>query len=80
MKRIPWHHYSVNAITRKVSQIKTAECPIYNPYEGIWMESDAQLRERITKIHIPTREEAKQALAERKSQISKILKWLKRSK
>lgn len=32
---------------RKTSHVKSEECPKWNPYEGIWMESDFQLQERI---------------------------------
>lgn len=34
-------------IFRKVSNDKTEECPIWNEYDQLWEESDAQLRERI---------------------------------
>ena len=32
---------------RKVSDVKTKECPIYDVYGGCWRESDAQFAERI---------------------------------
>ena len=32
---------------RKFSVAETKECPVYNSFEDLWMESDAQLRERI---------------------------------
>jgi hypothetical protein len=33
-------------IIRKYSPEQSEECPIYNPYDDLWEESDAQLRER----------------------------------
>lgn len=34
-------------IVRKISIVKTDECPIWNPFEQIWEESDNQLRDRL---------------------------------
>lgn len=34
-------------IHRKVSIDKTDECPIWDPYEQLWKESDAKLRELL---------------------------------
>lgn len=40
-------HIARPGITRKVSQERTEECPVWNAFEDLWMESDAQLRERL---------------------------------
>ena len=41
------HHAKSPGIVRKVSLEKTEECPIWSPFDQLYMESDAQLRERI---------------------------------
>ena len=34
-------------ISRKVSLEKTEECPVWSPFEEIWIESDEQMRQKL---------------------------------
>ncbi len=37
-------------IDRKVSLTKTEECTVYNRWDNLWEESDADLRKRILEM------------------------------
>jgi hypothetical protein len=39
--------FASKALQRKVSDTQTVECPIWSPIDAMWIESDAQLRERL---------------------------------
>lgn len=41
---------SINHVTRKASNEKTEECPVYDSLNQCWIESDAQFEERIKKV------------------------------
>lgn len=41
-------------IVRKVSVEQSVECPIWSDFDQIWMESDAQLRQRISDLNANT--------------------------
>lgn len=34
-------------VRRKVSTEQTLECPIWSPFDQLWIESDEQLRKRL---------------------------------
>lgn len=44
------------AIHRKVSATETAECTVYDAFERVWIESDADLRKRI-KTHYASKDQ-----------------------